>query len=144
MLSYTYPAGGTSGIDWGDWSLTCGSGGWVMSADQIFRVINGLATGTTLLTKTEKQQMFTECLGWDCAVRNDCPSPYVCKNGDLNNGSGGVAVWTYAGVLKCNVPVVVVVNSPLPSFYQNGEDIIGLVKDAYNASGVAGTPKACP
>ena len=42
------------------------------------------------------------------------------------------------------VPVVVVVNSPLPSPYQGGEDIIGLVKDAYNASTVPGTGGACP
>jgi hypothetical protein len=87
--------------------------------------------------------MFSQNLGWDSAVRSDCPNPYVCKNGDLNNGPGTQAVWTYAGVLKCNVPVVVVVNSPLPAPYQGGEDIIGLVKDAFNASTVPGTGKAC-
>jgi len=143
ILSYPYPAGGTPGTDWGDWSLTCGSGGWVLSANQIFRVIDDLAAGHTLLSKSERDEMFAGCLGWDCAVRNDCPSPYVCKNGDLNNGPGTANVWTYAGVLKCNVPVVVVVNSPLPSFYENGEDIIGLVKDSYNAAGVTGTARAC-
>jgi hypothetical protein len=89
------------------------------------------------------QQMLSDCLGWDCAVRPDCPSPYVCKNGDLNNGSG-TAVWTYAGILKCNVPVVVVVNSPLPSPYQGGNDIIGLVENAYNGAAVPGKGKACP
>jgi Beta-lactamase len=143
ILSYTNPAGTTSGDDWGDWSLQCGSGGWVLSANQIFDVVNNLATSNALLTPAEKKQMFSDCLGWDCAVRSDCPDPYVCKNGDLNNGAG-IAVWTYAGVLKCNVPVVVVVNSPLPSPYQSGEDIIGLVKDAYNASAVPGTGSACP
>ena len=143
ILSYPFPAGNASGTDWGDWSLTCGSGGWVLSADQIFRVINSLATSYVLLTKAERDQMFTDSLGWDSAVRDDCPSPYVCKNGDLNNGPNTDTVWTYAGVLKCNVPVVVVVNSPLPPFYQNGEDIIGVVKDAYNAAGVTGTGKAC-
>jgi hypothetical protein len=55
-----------------------------------------------------------------------CRSPHVCKNGDLNDG--GRFLWTYAGILKCNVPVVVTVNSPLPSYYQTGEDIIGLAK----------------
>jgi hypothetical protein len=143
VLSYTNPAGSTSGTDWNDWSLQCGSGGWVLSANQIFDVVNNLATSNTLLTTPEKKQMFSDCLGWDCSVRPDCPSPYVCKNGDLNNGAG-ISVWTYAGVLKCNVPVVVVVNSPLPSPYQGGEDIIGLVKDAYNASTVPGTGGACP
>lgn len=143
ILSYTNPAGSTSGTDWGDWSKQCGSGGWVLSANDIFKVVNNLATGNTLLTSAEKNQMFADCLGWDCAVRSDCPNPYVCKNGDLNNGAG-TAVWTYAGVLKCNVPVVVVVNSPLPSPYQGGEDIIGLVKDAYNKASVPGTAQACP
>jgi Beta-lactamase len=143
ILSYPNPAGTKSGNDWGDWSLDCGSGGWMLSADEIFRVINDLATGNVLLTSAEKKQMFTNCLGWDCAVRSDCPSPNVCKNGDLNDGAG-TAVWTYAGIFKCNVPVVVVVNSPLPSPYQNGGDIIGLVENAYKAAAVPGTPRACP
>jgi hypothetical protein len=77
-------------------------------------------------------------------VRSDCPNPYACKNGDLNNGTGGIAVWTYAGILKCNVPVVVVVNSPLPSPFQTGNDIIGLVENAYKNAAVPGTGKACP
>ena len=105
-------------------------------------MVSSLATSNTLLTAADKKQMFSDCLGWDCSVRSDCPDPYVCKNGDLING--GISVWTYAGVLKCNVPVVVVVNSQLPSPYQGGEDIIGLVKDALNASTVPGTGSACP
>jgi hypothetical protein len=143
ILSYTNPAGSTSGTDWGDWSLQCGSGGWVLSADDIFRVVNDIATGNTLLTSAERKQMLSNCLGWDCAVRSDCPNPYACKNGDLNNG-GGIAVWTYAGILKCNVPVVVVVNSPLPAPYQSGNDIIGLVENAFKGASVPGTPRACP
>lgn len=142
ILSYPYPAGSTSGDNWGDWSLMCGSGGWVLSANNIFNVIKDLATGNTLLTSTQKKQMFSQSLGWDSAVRNDCPDPNVCKNGDLPNGN--ISVWTYAGILKCNVPVVVVVNSPLPSSYQNREDIIGLVKDALNNAKVPGTPRPCP
>jgi hypothetical protein len=143
ILSYPFPAGSTAGTDWGDWSLQCGSGGWLLSGNDIFKVVNDLATGNTLLTSAEKTQMFSNCLGWDCAVRSDCPNPNVCKNGDLNNGSG-TSVWTYAGVLKCNVPVVVVVNSPLPLPYQGGEDIIGVVANALKASAVPGTAKACP
>jgi CubicO group peptidase (beta-lactamase class C family) len=143
ILTYPFPAGTNPGTDWGDWSLLCGSGGWVLSPDQLFRVVNNLATGTSLLSTTEREQMMTGSLGWDSALRPDCPSPYVCKNGDLRDGAGR-SLWTYAGILKCNVPVVLVVNSPLPSPYQPGEDIIGLVKDAFNASTVAGTPQACP
>jgi CubicO group peptidase (beta-lactamase class C family) len=142
ILSYPYPALSASGTDWGDWSMQCGSGGWVLSANDIFDVIDNLANGNTLLNTLEKEQMFSDCLGWDCAVRSDCPNPYVCKNGDLRDG-GGRAVWTYAGIFKCKVPVVVVVNSPLPSPYQGGEDIIGLVKDAYANSSVPGTPAPC-
>ena len=32
----------------------------------------------------EESLMNSNCLGWDCSVRSqDCPDPYVCKNGDL-------------------------------------------------------------
>jgi len=144
ILDYPFPAGSNHGINWDDWSLRCGSGGWQLSANDIFAVVNSLATDTTLLTSTGKTQMFSESLGWDSAVRSDCPSPYVCKNGDLNNASNPLyALWTYAGILNCNVPVVVMVNSPLPEQYQNGDDIIGLVENAYENSKVAGTPHAC-
>lgn len=142
ILSYPFPPGSTSGDDWQDWSEKCGSGGWVLSANQIFDVINDLATGHTLLTSSQRQEMISQNLGWDSAVRNDCPDPNVCKNGDLPNGN--ISVWTYAGILKCNVPVVVVVNSPLPAKYQNGGDIIGLVGDALSNAKAPGTPHPCP
>jgi hypothetical protein len=144
LLSYPNPAGGAHGTDWGDWTDICGGGGWVLSTNDIFHVINDLATGNTLLSPTLRKQMISGSLGWDSAVRSDCPNPNVCKNGDLNNGPGTAAVWTYAGILKCNVPVVVSVNSPLPAPYQGGEDIIGLVKDALGKSSVPGAAKACP
>jgi hypothetical protein len=75
ILSYPYPAGSTSGTDWGDWSMKCGSGGWILSANDIFDVIDDLANGQALLTGAERQQMVDDCLGWDCAVRHDCPDP---------------------------------------------------------------------
>jgi hypothetical protein len=121
------------GWNWDDWSLKCGSGGWVISGDEIFRVMNDLANGNVLLTNAEKQQMFDDCLGWDCAVGAPCPAPYVCKNGHLKQTIDGNVynVWTYAGIVKSNVPVVVVVNSALPDKYQNaGWNIIALVRDA--------------
>jgi Beta-lactamase len=143
ILSYPSPAGSKSGVGWGDWSLQCGSGGWALSASDIFAVVSSLANQTLLLTDAEKGQMFADCLGWDCAVRSDCPNPYVCKNGELND-AGGIAAWTFAGVFKCNVPVVVVVNSPLPPPYQTNGDVIGLVANAYQDASVPGTPEACP
>jgi Beta-lactamase len=142
VLSYPSPAGSKSGVGWGDRSLECGSEGWALSASDIFAVVSSLAKETSLLTNAEKREMFADCLGWDCAVRSDCPNPYICKNGDLNDGAG-IALWTYAGVFKCNVPVVVVVNSPLPAPYQTGGDIIGLVANAYQNASVPGTPEAC-
>jgi hypothetical protein len=88
----------------------------VLKASDVFKVINDLVTGNILLASDEVRQMPSNYLGWDNAVGNDCPNPYVCKNGDLPND--GIAVWTYAGIFKCNVPVVVYVNSFLPPPYQ--------------------------
>jgi|SRR5271166_1748266 len=144
ILSYPFPAGSTPGDDWGGSSLTCGAGGWVLSANDIYNVISDLANGNALLTKAEKKEMFSNCLGWDCAVRSDCPDPYVCKNGGSPPRNNGDTLHTYAGILKCNVPVVAVVNSPLPAPYESNGDIIRLVEVAYNAASVIGTAKACP
>jgi len=155
ILSYPFPAWEISGIDWGDSTLRCGPGGWVMSAEDVHKIINDLAQGNVLLTGAQKTEMFAGsayepgCLGWDCSVRPDCPDPYVCKNGGLLGnptiGQGDFALFTYAGILKCNVPVVVYVNSFLPAPYQpwdtfgnplpgNHSDIIGLVHDAYSGA----------
>jgi Beta-lactamase len=148
VLAYPFPAV-PPGLDMlsgqGDW-LSCGAQGWSLSAADVFKVINDLATGNVLLTKDEKSLMGNpNCFGWDCK-RGDCPNPYVCKNG--GQGTSSIQVATYAGILKC-VPIVVFVNSLLPWPYQppevNGKgDIIDLVSDAFNASAVSGTPKPCP
>ena len=112
----TYPVPPVSpGYDWGDHTAICGAGGWSLKASDLFKVINDLATGMTLLTSDQKLLMTSNCLGWDCAVRGDCPDPYVCKNGGEGTTiNGQLFVYsTYAGILKC-VPVVVYVNSVLP------------------------------
>jgi hypothetical protein len=178
MLSYPLPAGTANGINWTNWALapypgwaastlTCGSSAWVLSAADLFKVINDLAGGNILLTTTQRHDansgMFPKCLGWDCAVRSDCPDPYVCKNGYLGPPNNSVtfaqnAIWTYAGILGCSLPIVALVNSPTPLPYAgwnvppgaNGApateapDIISLVNDAYKQTAVPGTPKPCP
>jgi hypothetical protein len=138
ILSYPLPVGSASGTDWGDWTLSCGGGGWVMSVYDVALIMYSLAYDNRLLADSEKSQMISNCLGWDCSVRSDCPDPYVCKNGGLDDVSKGVerAVWTYAGLLTCNVPVVVYVNSPLPSPWQTGQDIIGLVANSLKNAAV--------
>jgi hypothetical protein len=114
-----------------------------MTAKDVHKIVNDLAQGNVLLTEAQKTEMFTGCLGWDCSVRSDCPDPYVCKNGGLLQRD--IALFTYAGILKCNVPVVVYVNSFLPAPYQpwdtfgnnlpgNHTDSIGVVNDAYNGA----------
>ena len=143
MLSYPLPAGTANGDDWG-WLNTplpvCGPVMWELSANDLMKVINDLANGSVLLTSSEKTQMFANCLGWDCSVRTDCPTPYVCKNGADTDGAGA-GVRTYAGVFKGTVPVVVIVNSPLVEPYT---DTIDLVGTAYTAAYCGATAAACP
>jgi hypothetical protein len=132
----------------------CGGSGWVMTAAQLFTVVNDLANGNTLLTPAEKTDMNTgTTLGWDNTNRSDCPNPYPCKNGGLDGGSSGKDLFTYIGIYQGAVPVVLLVNSPLPAAYQpwdqNGNsypgghaDIIDLVADAWDAS-IVPPPPAC-
>ncbi len=111
ILSYPPPpVGATNGLDWGDWTAACGGGGWVLSAGDLYKVMLDLAGGHTLLSDTQKAQMNANCLGWDCSVQTQ--TDYVAKNGILNTGN--IWLWTFFGIFKCTVPVVVVVNSNTP------------------------------
>jgi hypothetical protein len=143
MLAYLFPPGATPGWDGGgDWTLSCGGGGWNLSTNDVYLILNDLANGSKLLTAAQKVLMHSNYLGWDNAVGAPCPSPNDCKNGNLpDNGNN---IWTYAGIFKCTVPVAIIVNSVLPPKYQNGSDIIGLVEDAYNAAQISRTPTDCP
>jgi CubicO group peptidase (beta-lactamase class C family) len=150
-LSYPFPPGNRPGWNGaqsntptGDWTLSCGGGGWNVSAGDLSLVLNDIAGGNVLLTQPEKAVMSSSTRhfpGWDNAVRNDCPSPQaLCKNGDISsqNGDPVATLWTYLGVFKCNVPVVVVVNSNL------NEDIIDIVANAYSSLPQSKPSKACP
>jgi hypothetical protein len=146
VVTYSSPAGTSPGTDWGDWTLGCGGGGWVMSAAEVFKVINDIAKGNVLLTNAQKQNMRTNFLGWDNNVGRNCGNDplNVCKNGGVSDSLGTVA--TYAGVLNCSVPVVVFANSNVTNFLVpgGGGDIIDLVTTAYQNAEVPGQTQACP
>ena len=101
-------------------------------------VLQDLTSGNVLLTNAQKSQMNLTPLGWDNTVRSDCPNPYVCKNGSLNLPGPVPGLWTYFGIFKCTVPVVVVVNSGIPT-----NDIIDLVANAYKGA-AAPVPSGAP
>jgi CubicO group peptidase (beta-lactamase class C family) len=155
MLSYPFPAGSTKGTDWDDWTLACGGGGWVLSSSDLHKVIRDLASGNALLSTVEKNLMSSNSsqLGWDNTVRRDCspvstasPPPFaVCKNGSFLDATGH-GTWSYAGIISCNVPVVVIVNSRIadPANQLQNVDIIVSVQKALNGATVQGTPKNCP
>jgi CubicO group peptidase (beta-lactamase class C family) len=128
MLSYPPPpVGPTHGTDWSDWTLICGGGGWVLSVDNLYRILLSLASGTSLLSEAQRTLMASNCLGWDCSVQMQ--TDFVGKNGLLPdpNGSGRVWLWTFFGIFKGFVPVVVVVNSDTPGT----ANITGIVVGAF-------------
>src|SRR5215470_11590293 len=132
-LSYHFPlVAGEHGNDWGDNTSICGSTGWSLSAYELYRILLALRGGTTLLTDAQKTEMNSGCLGWDCSVQTQ--TDFVGKNGGLpfiNPGPFGL--WTFAGIFKGTVPVVVEVNSNLPDPNWN---ITGVVLNAFNNASV--------
>jgi len=130
ILSYPLPPGSTNGTDWGDWTSICGGGGWVMTAADIYKVLLALTGGTNLLTNAQRTEMDTNCFGWDCSVQTQ--NDFRGKNGILIGGDGKVWLYTFAGVFKRTVPVVVVVNSDTP----NGANITNVVAQAFQNAGV--------
>jgi CubicO group peptidase (beta-lactamase class C family) len=152
VLSYPTPPATSPSTDWGDYTLTCGGGGWNVSAADLTSVFNSLAAGS-LLTPAQQAQLYSGSgsnypgLGWNNTIGN-CPGAnqngqtyYWCKPGDLDTGSNpDVGIETFAGMFKCNsVPVVVIVNSLL------SQDITAVVTTAFNdpSTQASGSPKAC-
>jgi hypothetical protein len=154
ILSYPLPAGTSPGIDWGDGTLECGAGNWWLSGGDIFKVVNDLARGNVLLTATEKALMNGSTptyIGWDNTVRGGCPNPNLCKNGNLQRRDQALIptqwnISTYAGIFKCVVPVVVIVNStlPPPQPVSYNSDLIPFVQQAYNGALTNDPPQPCP
>ena len=130
ILSYPLPPGATHGTDWGDWTSTCGGGGWVMTAGDLYRFMIALTGGNTLLSDAQKQQMNDNCLGWDCSVQNQFD--FKGKNGILLGPGNKVWLYTFFGIFKEHVPVVVVVNSDTP----NSMNITGVVAKAFQDAAV--------
>ena len=139
VLSYPLPAGSAHGTTWGDWTLACGGGGWVLSAQDLLWILRDLIYGHRMLGEADTSKLLApspNCIAWDCAEGASCPNPYVCKNGALYGA--GKHLHTYIGIFKCTLPVVVIVNSDIP------KGIVGLISDAYKAAEVPGKSKACP
>jgi CubicO group peptidase (beta-lactamase class C family) len=110
LLVYAGPGTNASGTAGGDWTAACGGGGWVTSPADLYKVMISLAGSTTLLTAQQKKDMNDNCLGWDCSVSTQMN--FVGKNGSVGMGSGR-RMWSFIGIFKGTVPVVLTVNSDL-------------------------------
>jgi CubicO group peptidase (beta-lactamase class C family) len=130
ILSYPLPAGSAHGTDWGDWTGVCGGGGWVMTAGDLYRFLLSLTSGNTLLSDAQKKMMNDNCLGWDCSVQ--VQNDFRGKNGILLGTPNKVWLYTFFGIFKENVPVVVVVNSDTP----NSANITSVVVKAFQDAAV--------
>lgn len=120
------PVGATKGVEAGDWTLAAGGGGWVLTASDLYKVMLDLAGGNVLLSDSLKTLMNNNCLGWDCSVQTQ--NGFVGKNGILQYGNAWL--WTFFGIFKNTVPVVVIVNSNTPA------NITNVVATAYAGAGV--------
>ena len=110
MLMYPPPGPGTApGRPAPVGPSACSAGGWFMTPASMLRVLEGLISGNSLLSGTQRQQMDGDCLGWDCSVTGQ--AGYLGKEGDFGDGPAGLH--TFFGILAGTIPVVVAVNSDL-------------------------------
>ena len=95
------------------------------------RVLDGLISGHSLLSSSQRQQMDGNCLGWDCSLTGT--ASYVGKGGD--SAAGAAALHTFFGIIAGTIPVVVVINSDLGATNPNsGEDLTSVVATALFAA----------
>ena len=128
------PVGSTPGLEPRDNTYECPAGGWILSANELYKISLDLLSGNKLLTNSEKAEMNADCLGWDCSVGPQ--KDFIGKNGgfaydyDINKQTHTYAISTFIGIFKGSVPLVLIFNSAL------GENITGVVTKAFRSADV--------
>ena len=108
----------------------CSGGAWFITPASMLRVLQGLIHGS-LLSSSQRQQMDSNCLGWDCSITGT--ASYVGKGGDSADGSA--ALHTFFGIIAGTIPVVIVTNSNWgPPTPHPGEDLTSVVETALSAA----------
>ena len=125
-LYYPLPPGAAHGIEAGDWTLTCGGGGWVLTANDLFRIMHSLVNDEVLLTASQKALMMKACLGIGCSTHPQ--KNFRGKDGFIFYDGKKIAVETFAGIFKGKVIAVVIMNS------NPGRGVTDIVEDAFAAS----------
>jgi CubicO group peptidase (beta-lactamase class C family) len=121
MLMYPPPGTGTArGRPAPVGPSACSAGGWFMTPASMRRVLAGLISGNRLLSSSQRQQMDSDCLGWDCSVTSQ--AGYRGKGGSI----AGLQI--FFGILAGTIPVVVAVNS------DPGKPIFAIVQTALSAA----------
>ena len=125
MLMYPPPSAGTApGKPAPVGPSACSAGGWFMTPASMLRVLDGLISGNSLLSSSQRQQMDDNCLGWDCSITSQ--AGYRGKDGGIFDGSAGLEI--FFGILAGTIPVVVATNS------DPGKPISAIVQTALMAA----------
>jgi CubicO group peptidase (beta-lactamase class C family) len=101
----------------------CSAGGWFMRPASMRRVLDGLISGNSLLSSSQRRQMDDNCLGWDCSLAGQ--ANYRGKDGDI---FGAASLHLFFGIFAGTIPVVVATNS------DPGKPIFAIVQTALNAA----------
>jgi hypothetical protein len=78
-----------------------------MTPASMRRVLDGLISGNTLLSSSQRQQLDEDCLGWDCSIMGQ--ANYRGKEGDFSDGAASLHI--FFGILAGAIPVVIATNS---------------------------------
>jgi hypothetical protein len=131
-LCYTFPDGGRSGIDWGDWTGLCGGGCLNLSADEVATFLVNLGERGTLLGWDQVETMYQDRLGWvnRTGVRHGQMNDHNGLLLDGGEGGNQIQLNSLACSFSSGVQAAIVINSPVAG----GVDIRQAVIDAYNGS----------
>ena len=111
VLMYLPPFSGTApGSPAPAGPSACAGGGWFMTPASMLRVLEGLISGTRLLSRSQRQLMDDNCLGWDCSIASQ-PATGASTAAAAARSAG---LQIFFGILAGTIPVVIATNSNGP------------------------------
>ncbi len=130
---YNFPNGNLSGVDPGDWTLSCGGGGWNLSSFELLAYMSYFSNSESIVPASIRQKMWDESIG--CVQKNTEHGMSYSHGGALTYNSPARGMYGWIIYFPNNVQFSVLINSRRADPNWEGYfEQFNMIHDFYNKS----------